>query len=527
MQGHTQSSAAIWTAFDNYTTAYARQLRWQLLISWKRSQSGGGVTVPGSSLIGGTDKLGGVTNVATPADYFDYFDETVNLIRFEFDRKVEEPLGGMSLCIGSILLQNTDSRFTPNKNATVGTAILPNRPLKFNLGFYVNGTTQKLISIFKGLTFQPKENKMDSSCAIDAYDYMRFINDYALESTMYIDQRSDEIITDILTTVGFAATQYVLDEGLNTIGYAWFEKGDTAGERIRKICEAEEATFYQDEDGILRFENRRHFSVSPHNISVWDFDPDDIISWEQDDSTPIINSVIVKSKPRHVEGVQEIWRDGIEEVLTGGESKDIWINFENPITSMETPVEDVDYSAYTLTDGGGSNVSANITVTVTLFTTTAKITIENTATTTAYVNLLRLRGAPALITSEVNQLFEDTDSISKYSRQQLVIENDFIDDEDFAKYYSSTLVRKYKNPLRRIKIVVQGVPQIQLRDKVRVYDIDTSAYKNYRVMQIKGLLAEGLFTQELTLREITIGEADSFAIVGIATIDNIYEIVGT
>ena len=526
MQGHTQSSESIWTAFNNLTTAAARQLKWQLKISWKRAVGSTGFATIGTSIIGGLDLVQGLDSVVTETDKFQYFDETSHLIRFEWDRVLQEPLGGMAICLGNVLLENVDGRFTPDKNATIGTAILPNRPLQMFIGFIV-GSLEKVVPIFKGLTRQPREHKPDSTSEIECYDYVKFLNEYALESTIYTNQRSDQIITDILTTIGFGTAQYVLDTGLNTIGFAWFEKGQTAGERIKKICEAEEAFFYQDEGGILRFENRRHYAASPHNVSVWDIEPDDIIRWEMDESTEIINRVIIKADPKEVGTAgTEIWKDPIEEVIDRGETLTVWAQFDNPASVLIAPVATTDYTAFTATAGGGTDITTDISIVATLFTKSVKLEITNNNINKAYINLLKLRGTPIVSSGAITYQFEDTTSTGKYGNFQLEIENDFIDNSTFARYLAQAIVRKYKTPNKRIILTIQGIPQLQLRDKVNVKDPKTNAYTTYRVMRIQGNLDGGLLTQILTLRKVVLGEADSWAIVGQTAIGAESEFVG-
>lgn len=525
MQGQGQSSAAIWTAFNNTTTASARLLKWALKIAWTRVTSTGGFATVGTSIVGGLDIVRGLDSVITKADQFIFFDETDRLISFDYERTLQEPLGGVAMAIANLVIENTDGRFTPNKNATIGTAILPNRPVQFYFGFDVEGKPTT-IPLFKGLTLLPRESKTDSIVNLSCFDYMEFLNQYPLETAMYIDQRTDEIIEDILVTIGFGTSQYSLDIGLNTPGFVWFEKGETALNRIRKLCEAEEAVFYQDEGGILRFENRRKFVIAPYNTPVWDIEPDDIITWETEESTRIINRVIVTAKPREVAASTEIWRNGVEEQVKVGETKTIWANFDNPVTTFETLTATTDYLAYTGTGSTGSNYTASISIVVTNFTTSTKLEITNNGASLAYIPYLRLRGTPALITSEIKVVYEDNDSINKYQTQQLEIDNDYIDSDEFANYISRAIVRKYKEPRARLVLTVQGIPQLQIRDKVRVKDIDLGTYSEYRVMRIQGTLSDGLFIQKLYLRASDSLETDSAAVVGIATVDNIAEYVG-
>lgn len=504
-------SASVYTAFDSYTTGYSRYLKWLFDVAWKRELgAGAGYAVVGISQVAGLDLVAGADAIISQADLFDYYDETSRVISFTYDRVLQEPLGGMAMAIADAVLDNTDGRFTPNKNGTIGTAIVPNRPMRMRMGFQLPVFGETLLYLFKGLSFQPRESKSDSTLSISGYDYLESLNQFPLESTIYVDQRTDQIIEDILIEAGLDTFEYVLDEGLNTIGFAWFQKGDTAGERIKKICEAEEATFYQDENGILRFENRQHYSQPPHNASVWDIETDDIISWEQDQSTEIINRAIVTAKPRALRSTSlEIWRAGAEESVPAGTTKEVWADLVDPTYSIETLTAQTDYIAYSATGGGGSEVTDDISIVATLFTTSVKLEITNASAGTAYFNHLRLRGRPALITSEIKIVSEEATSISKYGTKQIEINNDFIDDPDFAQYMAEAIVTKYSEPTARIIVRIQGVPQLQLRDRVRVKDIDLGTYSEYRIMRIQGELGDGLFTQLLTLRKITASEDDA------------------
>ncbi len=136
MLGSGISSEAIWTPFDSITTATIRPVRARVYVSWTRQASVTNYAVVGSSVVGGTDIVQGSGDLGiNEADQFDYFDETDNVIRIEYERHLIEPLGGFSMAIADVVLDNTSLRFTPNYNATIGTALRPNRPLKLFIGF--------------------------------------------------------------------------------------------------------------------------------------------------------------------------------------------------------------------------------------------------------------------------------------------------------------------------------------------------------------------------------------------------------
>lgn len=515
--GPGKSSAAIWTPFQTEVTAETRYPRHSVQVAWTRIKDNSlSFFTIGTSSIGGPDIIQGQLSVITEPDKFQYFDESERVIAIYYDRVHREPLGSFTFATGNVVFDNTTKRFTPNINDTIGTALKRQRPIKIFTGLRVL-SQDKILPRLYGLTETPRENKNDRSVSVDVFDYISYINDYELESAMYADQTSDEIISQILQDVGFTTDQFELDTGLNTIGFAWFAKGETAGERIRKIVEAEEGHFYQDEEGLLRFDNRRKFNNLQK--SVWSINKEDILEWQTDESSPIINRCIVKAKPREVQSTVEIWNSGAVIEVGHNDSLEVWASFDNPVTAITDPVATTDYLVNTESDGSGTNVTGDVSISITKFTQDAKLIITNNYGGPIFVTFLRLRGTPATIVSEIEELYEDTDSEENYGRQQLIVENDFIDSESFAYYLARTLVRKYKDPLKRVRVTVRAIPHLQIKDFVSLEDMDTGVKGNYRVMRIQGRMTDTEFIQVLTLREINDLEADSPFTIGVSTID--------
>lgn len=517
---------SVQTAFDSMSTADARYPAFQLYVSWLRNAGAGVFGVVGTSLLNNC-LLRGENTVVTPVDTFEFFDETDRVMRLEYERRLEEPLGGMSFGMIDVVLDNSDKRFTPEYNSTIGTSLLPNRPLKMALGFDIPVAGRKMLELFKGLSGMIKEDKMSRTVSFGGYDYLSYLNELEMESALLSNKRSDEAIELILGDAGFSSTQYELDEGLNTIGFMWFKKGETAGQRIKKICEAEEGHFFQDENGILRFHNRRKYNSSPYSQTQKVIHSSDIIEWRNIDDVGVLNSVVVSARPRKVlDYYVEVWRDGVVEEVEAGDTITVIAKTSEPIYSNYTPVADTDYIANSASDGSGTFLTDKLVVSRVTYADSFEISIKNTGSQKAYITYLRLRGKPAIITSEIQQKFEDDTSIGRYGKNILNIENDFIDSNSYAYYLARTIVNKYKDPLKRVQILVRGMPQLQLKDKVSVYDRDLSEYKTYRVMVVQGIYQHGEFLQYLTLREVSLGEADSWAVVGTSVINSENEVLG-
>lgn len=447
---------ASWLKYENMSVSYA---------------------IVGSSVVNGGDLVQGQSAVITNADNFSYMDESAHVMRFEYDRRIDEPRGGISYAIANVLFDNISRRFTPDHNATIGTALESRRPFKMNIGFQISSVIRS-VQVLVGLTAnRPKMARSNKTVEVDVYDYITFINNSTIAAAIYENQRSDQIIEAILVILGFGSSQYMLDTGLNTIPFAWFDKGKSAGQRIKELCEAEEGTFYQDENGILRFENRNHVASYPHQSIQRNIDADDIVSDQDDDNTPIINRAIVNAKPRKVDtSTSTIWSHGTVESIAHGQSITLWAAFFEetgtnalPIKEITTPASTTDYTGNTLANGSGSDRTASLTVVATNFVETAKIVITNNhVSDTVYVTLLQLRGKAARVTQAIQAVVENANSINKYEAQEYTINNDLIQSNALATTMATNLVNKYKDPMSRRIIQIPGIPHLQLKDLVQV-----------------------------------------------------------
>ncbi len=511
------------TPFADITTASVQKPRASVRISWlRRSNTLTSFAEVGASLVDGSDIIQGEFSAITPADLYEYFNEDDRLLKLRIDRSLNEPVGGISYAKAFVILENTDNRFTPDWNSTIGTSILPKRPIILSLGYEVNNTT-RLVPQFKGLLeSRPRQDYITYQTELEAFDYISYLDQYPLESAMYVDYRGDQLILAILQQAGFNDTQYDLDESLNTVSFAWFQKGDIAGNIIRKICEAEEAHFFQDENGKLIFQNRRTYISAPFTDIQHTVDSSDIIDWQDMSNNLIINRCEVRANPREVQDTTEIYRLAIFQPVAAGETYTFWAQFADPVYAFSTPVATTDYLANTLSDGTGSNLTSDFAIVVTNFATTSMIEVTNNSASNGYLTYFRMLGQAAIMrpTEGIRQIYEDDDAVNKYGEtKNYVIVNDFIDSEPFAYYLSRAVVRKYKDNVRRIKITVTGIPQLQLKDKVSVQDINTGAYTSWRIMEISSQISGPSFLQVLSLREILDTESDGPAIVGTSLVD--------
>lgn len=318
------------------------------------------------------------------------------------------------------------------------------------------------------------------------------------------------------------------DLGLQRIPIAEWS-GNTALYEIKTACEAEGARFYADEEGGLRFENRQHYVINQeHRETVHEFFLDSLFEMKHPaNEQGLINSVVVKLQPRRIVAEKEIFTYPYQSLaIPAGQTKSVWASFENPVPATEegivTPEATTDYTANSQADGSGSDKTSDIVASVNRFTGSAQIMLENTSGSTAYITMLKLRGTPAERGDAIFIRDEDSDSIEDYGQSpadSFRIDNKYMANEEYAASLASDLIAFYANPITRLEISGQAIPQLQIGDIVTVTDQWSLESFLMRIMGSKlQLSSEVGMKGDLSLRKVLESELVTFFTIGISEI---------
>jgi hypothetical protein len=254
-----QTVATGWTAEERDATRHIAQ---NTQISWHKFDTRTAhVFTIGVSLIGGTDYVGLVTGgLGSPGNY-SYFDESNYVLAMSWERGLNMPLGGITMAMAEVTLDNTSGRFTPRYlggSSELFTAILPTRPLLISAGFNYAGIDQTIPQFAGQFSDPPALDLKARTLQAKAYDYNRYFSDKFVDNqVMFTSQRTDQIMTTMFNSLGMTTAQYDLDIGINNIPFGIFEKGTKYSDIINDIVQAENGHFYQDEAGIFKFEKPR------------------------------------------------------------------------------------------------------------------------------------------------------------------------------------------------------------------------------------------------------------------------------
>lgn len=516
-----QDVTAAWTAEERDSV---RNIAHNLQVSWKKESSLGNRTFTiGVSLIGGDDVIGiNPGAIGSPGNYT-YFDESDYVMGLSWERSLNLPTGGLSVGFAEADLDNTSRRFTPDYmggDSELYTAILPRRPYIINAGFNFDGVDQTIPQFTGVLKTSPRIDVRGGQAELAGADYVDFFsNRYLDQEVMFTGQTTDQVYETLLQSMGLSTAQYNLDPGINVIPFGLFEKGTRYSNIFHDLAFAENGQFYQDEYGIFRFNNRQHWDSSPFTEVQRVITTAQVLNAELFDEDHIINVVEVKSNEIAKQPQQPIVNYTIPLIFTIGETKELFVSFDDPVLEVITPSIGGDsyWLANNLEDGTGTDYTSSLQlIDIDVFAKAAKLTFRNNAAVNIFLTNLVLEGRPAKKIAEVYVRQQDDSSVTAYEERPLTIENPYIQNQYWASSYAQMILNDYAEPENLQRITIRAVPELQLGDLISWQG------RYWRVYGIKSKLdPSNGFIQELLIVQRTI---TSYFRIGISTIGGTDEI---
>lgn len=488
----------------------------------------------GVSTIGGTDIIKGDGNVVQEWDKYVYDDYSDRVISVEWSRQEDFPYS-VAMATADITMDNHDDFFTPDAGSDIENFILPSRPVRIHSGF-----SGENIPAFIGLTEKaPELDRKNKTVKFHCIDFLSSLYEKPLdEAVIYEDMRIDEILDNLLQLVGLTPTQYELDEAFNTVSFAYFNKGDKFGNIVKKLVQADLGSLFMSESGVITFRNRQNFD----DTSVFTFNDtntNEFITKKDDD---IINVVEVRSDVREVQPNQKIWESSQATLVNASSSVEIWADFSDPVTSVDDPVFILSattslFDANLESDGSGTQYTNFTLVSTDLFSTSFKMTFQNTGASPAYITKIQLFGTPAKVVSKVYVREQNDDSVDKYGERVLPIENNYIQESSTATSLALIILGQNSEYGSVEELDVKGTPALQLGDQITSafpgdsttdyapYGILMSITKpitdmnvvggDFAITKIENQLAGGNYKQVLTVKPRT---SFSYFTIGVSTI---------
>lgn len=514
-----------WIFYDLDTYLWnkpARSIAHGLQVSWKKDYNASiRLFTVGVSLIGANDIIAANEQSDSQWNKYTYIDESGYVLSLDWEQGLSMPYGGISQGLASGLLENTTGRFTPRfmgGSSELFTSILPRRPFIINAGFDDRGveiTDPQFVGLF---TKQPEVDRRDSTFGFSGADFINFLgNRYVDNTEMFTGQRSDQLIENILVDLGYTTAQYELDYGINTIPFAIFNKGEHFSKIINDIAQAENAHFFQDNEGILRFENRQHWD----NVSdpSYDIFTSQVIDAKAPDDDHIINVVEINADIREKQPLQTVFSlPSLSSILVpAGQDIEQFFSFEDPVLALTDPTSggaNSFYFANSLEDGSGTDLTSSIQITnLGTFAEAVKYRFRNNSASDAYITQFVLAARVAKNTRSLYYRAQDDSSVTAYEERPLKIDNPYIHEESWAASLAQMILNDYAEPENIQDITIMAIPGLRVGDLISWQGI------YWRVFNKRSRLEPSIgFVQELKLLKRTI---TSYFRIGISTIGGV------
>lgn len=430
-------------------------------------------------------------------EFFDGSNEASNIIGLTINRGRRHyitPGGGQRSASGfehmnvgkaNITLVNDDGRYDPfNTSSPLFPNVAPGKYIKISVTDGIGGTKYNR---FAGRIENIKQMRKNGRriVKITATGGWRWLRDNDANIALQTDVITDDAIGQILDDVGWPAIWgRSLGTGADTIGY-WGEDNRSASAAINDLNDSEVGIFFIAADGEAIFRGRHNLDTSVQTITQSQMLKDINIPqpWEV-----VRNVVRIVARPRIVQSGVELWRLHDIPLLAAGASISLFAGFlfENRTVwgqSLTTPIATTDYTANSQEDGGGSDLTGDITVVITsTFNESAKLTITNGGGSGAYITLLKLRGDA--IDSPNRTILEDDNSGTAQARIFILdsIHQQNVSKADtFANYLGDLLSTVREFPVFMVENRASVQFALELLDRVTITITKLGIDADYRI----------------------------------------------
>ena len=280
------------------------------------------------------------------------------------------------------------------------------------------------------------DSALAGRATISCEDGIRFLDQTASLDVM-ASVRVDEIVPSILAEINWpSAWGYDIDIGAEIKRYWWMDR-ENALNALHNLVTSELSALWLGGDGKLKVRSRYTAATEVASLSTSDFVLGSIETprpWEM-----VRNSLRTNVYPPVLVTAVEVWRWGETVQIDAGDSLDVWASFTYndvsvAVQNFVTPVATTDYLANSASDGSGTNLTSNISVSVgALFSGSAKLTIANSGASAAWITLLRTRADAITVPAETFVEFEDATSIERYQRRTFELTSRWFQDSDAAQ----------------------------------------------------------------------------------------------
>lgn len=330
--------------------------------------------------------------------------------------------------------------------------------------------------------------RLDRATTIfEAADEINRLRTVSVTTSLYSNADPADVLTEIFSQSNVRSFSMDSFAG-DTIAFAWFKEAK-ATDAIRKVIEFGKYAVYADGAGTIHVRNRLWLDNASDEGGIGEM----LDFRYRLNSKRIINEARIESEPRRLStSVRTIAWIPEPIQVTSGNSINFALEYMDPdtreygvpATGFASLVASQDYYLATNSDGTGSNITAQASVYVQFFGSTAVCSIYVGAD--GYLTRFQIRGKPAQRQPRLIEVGEVSSSQQRYGKTSFTISNDLINSSLYAKSYKEDLLLNYHDPVREVRVTIRNehelIPVLDLGDVVTVSNSITGVASQFAVI---------------------------------------------
>lgn len=277
-------------------------------------------------------------------------------------------------------------------------------------------------------------------------------------------------VGDVLDDVGWPAADRTLDTGQITMT-RWAVDKQNSLSALRELEETEWGFLGESKAGHVVWEDVHHRLKTPHTASQATFSDaigaalPYVAPMQRDAWREIHNDFEASVQLWDLQLLAVLWTDPEVTSVPALGSRDLWVEYPTPsspeqadhVDAWTTPVATTDYVANSASDGTGSDLTASVTVAVSKFPRSMKITLTNAhASLIAYLTTLRARGTAAYRRDLLTVKAADPASQTAYGKRSYSLGGKFYPTSAVALAYCQYGLSRYKEPRPVLEITFRA-----------------------------------------------------------------------
>lgn len=359
----------------------------------------------------------------------------------------------------------------------------------------IEATTDQgsLFGLFNGFvdSFTTNAQLGQRQTQVRALDVAQFLS-RDINTGLLLDTNTAELVSTIMSDTNLPSSMFAIDNKLVDKHPFAFIDNISAGGAIRKVIESGAHFSAVDGNGVFQVRNR---NVDLQAATVASYSNDAFSMRFSIDDRTLMNDIRIRGSLREAGTVTSVagLLDQTPTVPASGEFS-FFLQYQDPDT-LETPMAvnslaaPVASSDWLVSNSGGTDITASMSLTVTAFALSALVELFNGTGDEGFIDRFFLDGIPLRRQPPFRSQAQDAASQAKFQRRHFGIDSDLLESVKFADAYAQFLDFRYATPLGEVSIAQRNrfpdVIEIDLLDTIHIQDSLTAINSTFLIIGVE------------------------------------------